>query len=183
MNLTDYGSVADWVAGLGTLLAIIAALWIAGIQQRDARKAREAEALAFHAQNQKIVAEAIRLATQIEQHCEMMLSDRDALKQPSDPSEGNLPDARFLAARGFFLLHEIEGLRQQVIALQAFGVNDARAHIEIGRMAYEATIDFPRNIDHRRVSTSEIMRVSHDMRKRAEALSQVASASSSPIQV
>lgn len=176
MQLIDYGSIADWVAGVGTLLAVVAALWIAGTEQRHARRARERHESEQIAQSKQVIEEAIRLAEKIGEHCQTLLTDRERLAADEggvEHAQAEATDPFLLTARGFFCIHEIAGLRQQVLALQSFGVDSARAYVEISRMAYEADITYPRTIDHRKVSTSELMRVKHDMEVRAGALKEI----------
>lgn len=175
----EYGSVADWLSGVGTLLAVIVALWVAGAQQREDRRARRRRELEVKAESQAIIDQAIKLAELIDKNCQSILESLDeeaAGARPELTTEEAAHQYIMLNARAVACLHDMNGLRQQIIAIQSAAAVNVRAFIEISRMAYEADIGYVRNIDHRKVPKYELMRVQHDMGKRIEELQRIRAA-------
>lgn len=168
----DYGSLADWVAGVGTLLAVIAALWIAGSQQRAETASRIQLSIDAKARTKRIVREASEIAAQISQRSQQILSRREAI-DTEDSQIKAATDEKFiwLHATVIQYLHEMSGFREQLIALCRFPIDDVSAFVIINRMAHEADIGYMRNIDHRRVPKFELQRVVHDMEQRRNELS------------
>lgn len=171
----EFGSVADWVSGVGTLLAVGVALWIAGSQQRAERTDRRRRQDEQRASTRNIINEAVALAEQLSGRCQSILESRQQSEEVAELAGRTVPDRLIhLTAQDIYWLHDVAGLRQQMLALQRVGISNVRAYIEISRMAYEADIGYVRDIDPRNVPRTELMRVIHDMGLRAGCLRAIA---------
>lgn len=62
----DWGNAADWVSGIGSLLAVGAALWIAFGQERNARRLRRESKNEEHERKAHLIGEVIRLTAAME---------------------------------------------------------------------------------------------------------------------
>lgn len=161
-NAVDFGNVADWVAGFGALAAVIVALYIASNQSRTAEKLRTIETNEGYAKHARIVAEAIRLAAEVETHASaysqlVAFGGGDSKSKKSE------------------LLDEIEGIRTQIEALQRFPMADPRLFAEIGRIAHECRTE--RGLGEQSTSyTGLIMkRMAERVRTRREAIAALTS--------
>ena len=119
-NAADLGNVADWVSGIGALIGVLAALWIAGTQQRSVKQQRNVEyALAFERRAQ-IIAEAIRLSGQIKSIAQRGIQGENTPSTVKD------------------VVDQIDGIRSQIDALQGFPMDDPRLFAELGRISHES---------------------------------------------
>ncbi len=121
-NAADWGNVADWISGLGSFAAVVAALYIAGTQNRlaaDQRKlAKEAERNTKH----NLISEIMRLTAEIE-----------AKAKTGSITGGSVNQALLNAM-------EIEQLSNQLESLQELSKGDPQIFGEIGRTVREASI-------------------------------------------
>lgn len=121
-NAADWGNIADWVSGIGTFAAVLTALLIAGNEHRvGARHRREAENQEIGRRAQ-IIAEAIRLAGEAEAIAGKFVGQVD-----------NGGGERLSQKRE--LIDDLDGVRNQILALQQFPMSDPRLFAEIGRIA------------------------------------------------
>ncbi|MBH1945500.1 hypothetical protein I5L01_14840 [Erythrobacter sp. YJ-T3-07] len=127
-SAADWGNVADWVSGLGALLAVIVALRIAGTERRSAAHLRTIEANEALERRSQIKSEAIRIAGAIE---------AEALSYFQLSSLGG-GDSE---AKKHEVIATIKSVRSQLEALQNFPMNDPRLFTEIGRMVHESRIE------------------------------------------
>jgi hypothetical protein len=157
-NAADWGNVADWVSGIGTFIAVVAALYIAGNERRSAEKAREIAANEEYGRRAQVIAEAIRLAGEVE-------ALATSYNQLVSLGGGNG------LSRRVDLLDDIEGIRRQLDSLQQFPITDPRVFAEIGRIAHECRVE-PGLIDKSTSYAAQIMmRVAERTRLRRDALS------------
>ena len=126
-NAIDWGNVASWVSGMGTLAAIIVALWIAGSERRSAARLRDIEVNEAHERRAQVICEAIRLAGDIE-------AKANSYVQLTSLG-GGLGDAKMHE-----VIADIDGARSQLQALQQFPMTDPRVFTEIGRIVHESVI-------------------------------------------
>lgn len=143
-SAADFGNVADWVSGLGALAAVIVALYIANNQARAVEKIRQLEANEAHSRKALVIAEAIRLAGEIEAH---------AIGYSQLVTMGG-GDSR---TKKLALLAEIDGVRSQIEALQRFPLSDPRLFTEIGRIAHDCRAE-PGLVDQSTSYTGLVMR-------------------------
>lgn len=120
----DWGNAADWVSGIGSLLAVGAALWIAFGQERNARRLRQQARNEEHERKAHLVGEVIRLTAAIE------------ATATAGATLGDLGGGQ----NGGLMSHknDIDGLRLQLRALQQFPQTDPRVFGEIGRILHES---------------------------------------------
>lgn len=162
-NAVDFGNVADWASGLGALAAVIVALYIANNQARAAGEIRRIEANEAHARRALVIAEAIRLATQIEAHA-VGYSQLTTLGGGESKS------------RKLKLLNEVEGIRSQIGALQRFPMSDPRLFAEIGRIVHECRVE-PGLVEQSTSYTGRVMRrMAEGMRDRRDAITKLSAA-------
>lgn len=114
----DVGSMADWASAGASTVTVGVALYIAGWEQRAARRDRERLLNEQHQRHAHIRAEAIRLAGEIEALA------RHHSQLATLGSQHN-QDLTFFA----------EGHVSQLDALQRFPMEDPRIFSEIGRIA------------------------------------------------
>ncbi|GAB5350379.1 hypothetical protein [Qipengyuania sp. 483] len=174
----DYGSIADWVAGVGTLLAVVAALWIAGAQNRAAKADRRRANDEDRQRSSYIIREAIHLGEKISAECQSILDHGEELAKGADlPTTPAKKQSEFINTTATIIakLHEMQGLRQQLLALQTFKSGSVSAFVEISRLVYETDIGYTRNIDPTKVPKWELLRVMHDVRNRMERLAEIRS--------
>jgi hypothetical protein len=127
-NAADWGNVADWILGVGTLIAVVAALYIAGNERRSAEREREIASNIEFGRRAQVIAEAIRLAGEVE-----ALSGSYAQLVGLGGGEG--------ASKKADLMDEIEGVRRQLDSLQQFPITDPRLFAAIGRTAFECRVE------------------------------------------
>lgn len=123
----DWGNSADWVSGIGSLLAVGAALWIAFGQERNARRLRREARNEEHERKAHLIGEVIRLTGAIE----AVATAGATLVDFGGGRNGSLTSHK----------DDIEGLRMQLKALQQFPQTDPRIFGEIGRIIHES--EFP----------------------------------------
>lgn len=121
-NSIDWGNVADWISGLGTLAAVATALAIAINEHRVAARHRQESDNQEHSRRAQIIAEAIRLAGEVEalarQYAQLVsLGGGESSARKREAADG------------------IDGLRNQLLSLQQFPMSDPRLFAEIGRTA------------------------------------------------
>lgn len=127
-NAADWGDVADWVSGIGTFIAVVAALYIAGSERRSAEKQREIASNVELERRAQVIAETIRLAGEVEALATnynqlVSFGGGDGLSRKVD------------------LLDNIEGIRRQLDSLQEFPITDPCLFAEIGRTAFECRVE------------------------------------------
>lgn len=118
----DWGNAADWAAAIASTGAVIAAVWIAFGQERNARKLRQLARNEEHERKAHLIAEVIRLTAEIE----AVGTSGARLVDFGGGMNGNLSSQR----------DDIEGLRSQLRALQQFPQADPRVYGEIGRVIH-----------------------------------------------
>lgn len=153
----DYGNIADWIAGLGSLAAVIAALWIAGSQNRNAARLRAIEANEAHGRRAQVIAEAIRLAADVE---------AQAMGYAQLTSLGG-DDAE---TRKHEVAADIAGLRSQREALQRFPGTDPRVFTEIGRAVHDCRVERGFATQSTSHAGLTMRRIAESMRARRDAL-------------
>lgn len=159
-NAPEWGNIADWVSGLGALGAIIVALRIAGSERRSAALLREIEANEDHARRAQVIAEAIRLAAEIEAKAN---SYAQLIAFGGGDSETRKHEA----------IADIEGIRSQLQALQQFPITDPRIFTEIGRMIHESRIERGASIQNSSYFQLTMRQVAIHMEARRNAISSV----------
>jgi len=122
----DWGNAADWASAIASFGAVVAALWIAFGQERNARKLRRLSRNKEHERRAHLVGEVIRVTGEIE----AAANAGAALVDLGGGRNGNLASSR----------DEIEGLRSQLRALQQFQQSDPRIFGEIGRIIHESEL-------------------------------------------
>lgn len=127
-NSADWGTVADWVSGMGTFLAVGTALWIASNQERSANRQRRRNELEEAKRTASIRAEAIRLAGEVQAIAANYV-------QLVTLGGGNT------RSRREELVSSIGGVQSQLEALQHFPMADPRLFAEIGRLATECRLE------------------------------------------
>lgn len=127
-NEIAFGDVAGWVAGLGALAAVIAALYIAGSERRAAERRRAEDRDSEKARQTLIIEEAMRVANEARNKAAAY-----ALLVKMGGGGG--------IARRQELVEELGGFRRQLEALQAFPMTDPRLFAEIGRAAHECRVE------------------------------------------
>jgi len=123
----DWGNAADWVAGIGSLTAVFAAVGIAAWQVRESRSQRTEQRNEEHVRKAQLVTEIIRITAAIE-----AVAANGARLAVLGGGDSGLLDQK----------DEIEGLRLQLKSLQDFPQSDPRIYGEIGRIILES--EFPR---------------------------------------
>ncbi|GGN62515.1 hypothetical protein GCM10011349_46280 [Novosphingobium indicum] len=119
----DWGNAADWASAVASAGAVIAAVWIAFGQERNARKLRRIARNEEHERKVHLIAEVIRLCGEIE-------AVAGSGAQLVDYGGGNLTSRR----------DDIEALRSQLRALQQFPQSDPRIFGEIGRILHASAM-------------------------------------------
>lgn len=154
----DYGNVADWASGVGSLAAVIAALWVAGSQARAAARVRVAEEAERVQRRAQVVAEAIRLAGEVEAKAtsRAQLARLGGANSASDTVE---------------LMEEIASVRSQIEALQKFPMTDPRVFSEIGRLAHDCRFERGLAVHGSAYVEMAMRRTAERMRERRDALS------------
>lgn len=122
----DWGNAADWVSGIGSLLAVGAALWIAFGQERNARRLRRESKNEEHERKAHLIGEVIRLTAAIEAVACAGATLLNLGGGRSDSLTSHKDD--------------IDGLRLQLKALQQFPQTDPRIFGEIGRIIQESEL-------------------------------------------
>ncbi len=120
----DWGNAADWVSGIGSLLAVGAALWIAFGQERNARRLRREAKNEEHERKARLISEVIRLTAAIE----AVANAGATLVDFGGGRSGSLTSHK----------DDIDGLRLQLKAIQQFPQTDPRIFGEIGRIIQES---------------------------------------------
>lgn len=125
----DWGNAADWASAIASGGAVMAALWIAFGQERNARKLRKLAQNEEHQRKAQLITEVIRLAAEIES----VAASGTTLVNLGGGINGSLSSHR----------DDIESLRSQLRALQQFPQSDPRIFGEIGRIihASEMSVD------------------------------------------
>lgn len=160
LQAVDWGNVADWISGIGTFIAVVAALYIAGNEQRSSEKARKIASNEELERRAQVVAEAIRLAGEVQ----ALASGYDQLVSFGG-GDG--------VSKKADLLDNIGGIQRQLESLQRFPMTNPRLFAEIGRTAYECRVE-PELVDKSTSYAAIIMkRVAERMRERREALSDI----------
>lgn len=157
-NAADWGNVADWVSGIGTFIAVVAALYIAGNEQRSAEKARAIASNEELGRRAQVIAEAIRLAGEVE----ALAASYNQLVSLGG-GEG--------VSRRVDLLDDIAGIQRQLDSLQQFPITDPRLFAEIGRTAYECRVESGLADKSTSYAAQIMKRVAERMRLRRDALS------------
>lgn len=121
----DWGSVADWIAGIGAIVASLVALGIAVWQQRSIRKEQERRANEELEMRSQVIAEAIRLAGELEAEARNLAS----LMALGGTGASRWKDVNDAAAI----------VSEQAHALQRLTC-DPRLFSELGRLAAESRI-------------------------------------------
>jgi hypothetical protein len=159
-SAVDWGNIADWVSGFGSLAAVLAALYIAGNERRSAERHRRIAENVEFGRRAKVIAEAIRLAAQIE----ALAGQYIQLSSPSDKQP---------LWRRVEVLKEIEGIRRQLSSLQQFPISDPRLFVEIGLTVHECHVD--RDLDDIGTSNAILImtRIAEQMAERRNGLAAV----------
>ena len=123
----ELGSIADWVSGLGTVVAIGAAIYAAHKPNRDAQREKARAARAEIQHRALVQAEAIRLAGEIEALAGHFKNRKDRY--------GGI-DAAVLTDT----VEEMAGWRRQIEALQTIATPYPRLFTEVGRLAGDARL-------------------------------------------
>ncbi|GAA4814097.1 hypothetical protein GCM10023232_06960 [Sphingosinicella ginsenosidimutans] len=156
-NAIDWGNVADWVSGAGAFAAVVTALHIAGSERRSATKAREIASNEAHERRAQVIAEAIRLAGEVEA---IARSYVQLVSFGGGEGQSKRRD----------LLDDIDGVRRQLDALQQFPNSDPRLFAEIGRTASDCRTE-AEVIDMSTSYAAQIMtRLAEHMAHRRDAL-------------
>ncbi|MCC4232616.1 hypothetical protein LL253_07925 [Sphingobium soli] len=121
----DWGNAADWASAIASTSAVVAALWIAFGQERNAHRLRKLARNEEHERKAHLIAEVIRLSGEIEA---VAISGSNLV---------NLGGQDLSSQRD-----DIEGLRSQLRALQQFPQSDPRIFGEIGRIIHASEMPF-----------------------------------------
>lgn len=121
----DWGNAADWASEIASTGAVVAAVWIAFGQERNARKLRQLARNEEYERKAHLIAELIRLSAEIEAVAASGATLVDFGEQDLSSKRG-----------------EIDGLRSQLLALQQFLQSDPRIFGEIGRMIHASEMPF-----------------------------------------
>lgn len=147
----DWGNAADWASAIASGGAVIAALWIAFGQERNARKLRRLAQNEEHQRKAQLITEVIRLAAEIES----VAASGTTLVNLGGGINGSLSSHK----------DDIESLRSQLRALQQFPQSDPRIFGEIGRIIHASEM----SVDVSTASTSYQAIILRDLaRKMAE---------------
>lgn len=122
LNGLEWGSVADWVSGGGSLLAVIAALIVAFGQWRRAVRLERANRKANIEKHNALVSEADRLAGEMATRSQTMVTKNKITLGAAGQSSAK----QYVA--------EMTALRDQLDSLQRFQSDDPRLYVEIGRL-------------------------------------------------
>lgn len=117
----DWGSVADWLAGLGGVLSVGATGYIAIHERKRANRLEEAQTDLEAARRAAVIDEAIRLA-------EMVTSEAKSYKTLVDLggyNSGMVPSTLYVM---------IEEVRNQIKLLQGYPGNDPRLFVCLGSL-------------------------------------------------
>lgn len=122
----DWGNAADWASAIASFCAVVAALWIAFGQERNARKLRQIAKNEEHARAAHLIGEVIRLTAEIEAFANAgaMFADKGGGKNSGLVSHSQ----------------DIESARAQLSALQHYPQSDPRIFGEIGRIIRESAL-------------------------------------------
>lgn len=121
----DYGNVADWVAGIGSVAAVTAAVWIARGQERFARHQRQIAKNEEHEKRGHLIAEIMRLSSEIE-------AKAAEIKAQVSMGVGMGWQSGY---------EELEALRAQALSIQPLAANDPQVFGEVGRIYRESKAD------------------------------------------
>lgn len=159
-NAADWGNVADWVAGIGTFVAVAVALYIAGNERRSAERQRQIQRNEDYERRAQVIAEGIRLAGEVEALAENYVQ---LVTLGGGSSQANRAD----------LLDDLEGIRRQLESLQKFPTTDPRLFAEIGRAAHDCRVEA--GLIEKSTSYAELImkRVAERLRHRREALAKL----------
>ncbi len=122
----DWGNAADWASAIASFCAVVAALWIAFGQERNARKLRQIAKNEEHARTAHLIGEVIRLTAEIE----AFANAGAMLAEMGGGRNGGLASHS----------RDIEGARAQLSALQQYPQSDPRIFGEIGRIIRESAL-------------------------------------------
>ncbi len=122
----DWGNAADWASAIASFCAVVAALWIAFGQERNARKVRQIAKNEEHARTAHLICEVIRLTAEIE----AFASAGATFAETGGGRNGGLVSHS----------QDIEGARAQLSALQQYPQSDPRIFGEIGRIIRESAL-------------------------------------------
>ncbi|MFX4084030.1 hypothetical protein ACKU27_02880 [Sphingobium yanoikuyae] len=122
----DYGNVADWVAGISSIIAVCVALYIANGQRRYDQQQRVIAKNEEHERRAHLIAEVIRLA--------------GAIEAQVSGGVGYMNAGAMLAGINAVKI-ELQGLRTQLEALQPLAMNYPQLFGEIGRIAHSSKLD------------------------------------------
>ena len=122
----DWGNAADGASAIASFCAVVAALWIAFGQERNARKLRQIAKNEEHARAAHLIGEVIRLTAEIEAFANAgaMFADKGGGKNSGLVSHSQ----------------DIESARAQLSALQHYTQSDPRIFGEIGRIIRESAL-------------------------------------------
>jgi len=156
-NAADWGNVADWVAGIGTFVAVAVALYIAGSERRSAERQRQIRANEDYERRAQVIAEGIRLAGEVEALAGNYVQ---LVTLGGGSSQANRAD----------LLDDLDGIRRQLESLQKFPISDPRLFAEIGRAAYDCRVET--GLIDKSTSYAELImkRVAERLRQRRDSL-------------
>lgn len=122
----DWGNAADWTSAIASFCAVVAALWIAFGQERNARKLRQIAKNEELARTAHLIGEVIRLTAEIE----AIANAGAAFAESGGGRDGGLVSHS----------QDIEGARAQLSALQHYPHSDPRIFGEIGRIIRESAL-------------------------------------------
>lgn len=122
----DWGNAADWTSAIASFCAVVAALWIAFGQERNARKLRQIAKNEELARTAHLIGEVIRLTAEIE----AIANAGAAFAESGGGRDGGLVSHS----------QDIEGARAQLSALQQYPQSDPRIFGEIGRIIRESAL-------------------------------------------
>lgn len=151
----DWGNVADWAGAIASLIAVIAALFIAFRESWSLKKQRQLDENQQYLRLAELRAEIIRLAAEIE----LLAHDAFGGGRPQED----------IANWQQTLQESIEGCRLQLIALQTLAAPDPRLFGLIGRMIGETKFEF--DVDARGAELpNKLLQLEQAMTARREAI-------------
>jgi len=121
-NSADWGNVADWISGAGSLAAVVTALYIADAQNRLANRQRDQLEKARRQTRRDLICEIMRLTAEIE---------KEARRGSNDFGSEN---------QGLIISVEINALARQLDSLKELAKDDPQLYGEVSRIVREAGI-------------------------------------------
>lgn len=118
----EWGSVADWVSGIGSMAAVFAALIIAYLEWRRATRSEVRERKAATEKQASLTTEAVRLAEQMLWLCNDLLEDARRMDDKVDKTDVNT------------FLVDMKKLKNKIISLQQFPNDDPRLYVELEQL-------------------------------------------------